>query len=211
MDVEKITDLIKAINKRKENSDSIAATYRDSNDLKALVALLKNAKIENEEEERDAFDVYNFVAEQYETMGRFSLAAPYRLEALLHAEKLQKKIKAKELQSVAYHLVKDRNHFVDDPCEDVRPLIEKLLGKELADMTYEDVLENPRVLKNDPVEMSEAYLAVIDECEEFVEKNRTFRGMGSCFEMWDLKAQFLAEKGIQWTAPNILNPKFHFD
>ena len=72
-------------------------------------------------------------------------------------------------------------------------------------------MSHRRNLKHDPVEMSETYLAVIDEIEARIEKNRTLRGMGSCHEIWALKQEYLAEKGIEWQSPVILNPRVMFD
>ena len=68
-----------------------------------------------------------------------------------------------------------------------------------------------RSLKHDPVEMSEEYLAVIDEVEEKIDQNRTMRGMGSCHEIWGLKYEYLLEKGIHWKSPSVLNPRVMFD
>ena len=59
--------------------------------------------------------------------------------------------------------------------------------------------------------MSEEYLAVIDDVEEKIDKNRPLVGMGSCHEIWDLKYQYLLEKGIRWKSPQILNPRVMFD
>ena len=68
-----------------------------------------------------------------------------------------------------------------------------------------------RNLKHDPVEMTEEYLAVIDEVDEKIEKNREYHGFGSCHHVWSLKTDYLAEKGIVWKSPVVLNPRVRFD
>ena len=75
--MDKLDELINCINKRKEGRDSTAATYRDSNDLSALAELSSK---ENNLSRR--YDVLDFISTQYESMGRFSVAALYRFEAL---------------------------------------------------------------------------------------------------------------------------------
>jgi hypothetical protein len=61
------------------------------------------------------------------------------------------------------------------------------------------------------VEATEEYLAVIDEVDEWIEKNREYRGFGSCHHVWRLKAEYLAKKGITWRSPAALNPRVRFD
>ena len=86
-----------------------------------------------------------------------------------------------------------------------------LIDDEKIDQIYQKRMNGRRTFKNDPVEMTPEYLAVIDEIEERVEKNQKLHGMGSCFEYWDLKQQYLAEKGISWESPALLNPNARFD
>ena len=73
-------------------------------------------------------------------------------------------------------------------------------------------LENP-TLQYDPVEDSEAYLSVIDEVERrlYEELKNEPRHMGFCFEYWSAKRDLLAEYGIEWRSPGIMNPRVMFD
>lgn len=75
-----------------------------------------------------------------------------------------------------------------------------------------DRLENP-TLQYDPVEDSEAYLSVIDEVERrlYDELKDEPRGMGSCFQYWSAKRDLLAEYGIEWRSPGVMNPRVMFD
>ena len=79
------------------------------------------------------------------------------------------------------------------------------------DDVFDTVMNRRRNLKHDPVEMTEEYLAVIDEIDEKIEKNREYRGFGSCHHVWSLKTDCLAEKGIEWKSPVVLNPRVRFD
>lgn len=73
-------------------------------------------------------------------------------------------------------------------------------------------LEKP-TLKYDPVEDTEAYLAVIDEVERrlYEELKDEPRGMGFCFIYWPAKEALLAEYGIEWHSPSLMNPGVIFD
>ena len=46
---------------------------------------------------------------------------------------------------------------------------------------------------------------------EKIEKNRQHHGFGSCHHVWSLKTDYLAEKGIEWKSPVVLNPRVRFD
>lgn len=198
---QRIIELIEQINKRKEGRDSIAATYRDSPDLQELAEL-----VSVESDSSFAYDVLVFISEQYESMGRFSVAAIFRLNALKIAGGLDK-----DFDEMLYLILRDRNYYVDDDCDDVRIVVDKLLPKENIEKRFNAIKQRPRSLKHDPVEMSEKYLAVIDEIEEKIDQNRTLYGMGSCHEIWALKCEYLLEKGIDWKSPQVLNPRVMFD
>ena len=73
-------------------------------------------------------------------------------------------------------------------------------------------IENP-TLKYDPVEDTDGYLAVIDEVERRLYKKlkNQPRGMGFCFEYWSAKRDLLAEYGIEWRSPGVMNPRVMLD
>ncbi len=70
-----------------------------------------------------------------------------------------------------------------------------------------------RRLLFDPVERTQEYeeaiLEVEAECNAALED--TPRGMGFCFAYWSEKRRILAEHGIQWRSPAIMNPHVLFD
>ena len=65
----------------------------------------------------------------------------------------------------------------------------------------------------DPVEDSEAYLSVIDDVERrlYEELKGEPRHMGFCFHYWSAKRDLLAEYGIEWRSPGMMNPRVMFD
>lgn len=73
-------------------------------------------------------------------------------------------------------------------------------------------LEDP-MLEYDPVEDSEAYLAVIDEVERrlYEEFKDEPRNMGFCFGYWSAKEALLREYGIEWRSPSSMNPGVMFE
>ena len=187
-------------------------SFRDSPILKRIIEELQNIT-----EEHDdlffAYVSYVFVAETYQRMGRFSLAADNRLCALQTALKL-KKLYAEEIEDIGYtivYFIRNRNYYVDDGCSEFKDMIVELVGEEEAEARYKEALSRRRSLKSDPVEMTPEYLAVIDEVEEKIAAKQVHFGMGACYEIWSLKREFLEEKGIHWKSPAIMNPRVLFD
>lgn len=156
------------------------------------------------------YNGYLLIAEAYKKMGRSSLAASAYEKALDIALKL--KIDDR-LRDIFFEILRSRNHFIDDDCVDIYQKVKdsRLLDNEVLEKVYQDRMSRRRNLKADPIEMSEEYLAVIDEVEEKIKKNRKHFGMGSCYEYWNLKEEYLLEKGIKWKSPHIMNPRVMFD
>lgn len=210
-----ITQIIEEIIKRENERSNRATTFRETPLLKNIHQMLKTGLDEERDSLLFAYDVYLFLSEQYAYLGRMSIAADYHFEALLIAASLYDKyaIKKKDIVDVFSTLLQERNYYVDDNCEDVLRILEKtpLIASTKIKEIYEHRMNNRRHLKHDPIEMSKEYLDVIDEVEEKIEQNRTLHGLGSCHEIWMLKCKFLAEKGIIWKSPALLNPRVMFD
>jgi hypothetical protein len=69
-------------------------------------------------------------------------------------------------------------------------------------------------IKTDPVEQTEAYLAIEDELEEKIaeELEGIRRTRGYCFKVWEAKKSILKrDYGIDWKSPGELNPRIKFD
>lgn len=207
-------EIIKKINRELKKEE--LRTYIVSPLLKELAKENeKKASSNNKEELIDAYNIYVYIADVYTRMVRMSLSAIYRYKSLEVAAKLYKQYEfVPEYLANNYRmLLRDRNFYIDDDAEDVLNLVKEVgfLPTEVVDTYYQAAIKRRRGLKNDPVEMSEEYLAVIDEVEEKIAKNRTLFGMGACHEIWALKEQYLLEKGIIWKSPHMLNPGVMFD
>ena len=161
----------------------------------------------------DSATIMRYLAEAYDRLGRFAVSVRYYKRAIELAAELYT-MYGEEMQdssTMIYNALKARNYYVDDNCEDIRELAITFISKELVDDVFSTVMNRRRNLKHDPVEMTEEYLAVIDEVDEKIEKNREYRGFGSCHHVWSLKTDYLAEKGIEWKSPVVLNPRVRFD
>ncbi len=70
-------------------------------------------------------------------------------------------------------------------------------------------------IKHDPIEWTARWEEVIDEVEEKVEAEMLAegmrRGMGFCYGYWHAKGKYLAEYGIEWCSPSLMNPGVMFD
>ena len=161
----------------------------------------------------DSTVILRYLAEAYDRLGRFAVSVRYYKRAITLAGKLYTMYgeEIKDSSGMVYNALKARNYYVDDDCEDIRELALTFISKELVDDVFSTVMNRRRNLKHDPVEMTEEYLAVIDEVDEKIEKNRQLRGFGSCHHVWSLKTDYLAEKGIVWKSPVVLNPRVRFD
>ena len=161
----------------------------------------------------DSATIMRYLAEAYDRLGRFAVSVHYYKRAITLAGKLYTMYgeEIKDSSGMVYNALKARNYYVDDDCEDLRELALVFLTRELTDDVFDTVMTRRRNLKHDPVEMTEEYLAVIDEVDEKIEKNREYRGFGSCHHVWSLKTDYLAEKGIKWHSPDVLNPRVRFD
>ena len=77
----------------------------------------------------------------------------------------------------------------------------------------DDILKPTRYLgiKVDPVEHTDAFLAVFDEVMEAVEDTLTAEQRTLPFYSWSLMRQELAKRGIKWSDPSAMNPGVMFD
>ena len=161
----------------------------------------------------DSATIMRYLAEAYDRLGRFAVSVRYYKRAIEFAAKLYTMYgeEIKDSSTMIYNALKARNYYVDDDCEDIREQALVFIPKDIVDDVFDTVMNRRRNLKHDPVEMTEEYLAVIDEVDEKIEKNRQYHGFGSCHHVWSLKTDYLAEKGIEWKSPVVLNPRVRFD
>ena len=161
----------------------------------------------------DSATIMRYLAEAYDRLGRFAVSVRYYKRAIELAATLYTMYggEMQDSSGMIYNALKARNYYVDDDCEDIREQALVFISTDIVDDVFDTVMNRRRNLRHDPVEMTEEYLAVIDEVDEKIEKNREYRGFGSCHHVWSLKTDYLAEKGIEWKSPVVLNPRVRFD
>ena len=213
---ERLTELLELIEKNGDYN-AYELTYQAVPHLKETEEIVE-AQLASEipydrETLLDSATILRFLADAYDRLGRFAVSVRYYKRAIELAAKLYT-MYGEEMQDsngMIYSALKARNYYVDDDCEELRAQALVFIPKDIVDDVFDTVMKRRRNLRHDPVEMTEEYLAVIDEVDEKIEKNREYRGFGSCHHVWSLKTDYLAEKGITWHSPVVLNPRVRFD
>ena len=210
----RLTDLLNEIEGRKEH-EYAAATYKDVPALKEIVRLVEEQLAGDSDESTyvDSIAVLGYVADRYDSLGRYAVSAKFYNQILSLALKLKQQYGTDTdgIDGYLYAALQARNFYVDDDCDDLVQIVTELMSASDAQRIINERKERRRSLKHDPVEMTEEYLSVIDEVEEKIEKNRTTYGHGSCFEVWSLTKYYLLEHDIEWQTPSELNPRVLFD
>lgn len=214
--IDRFTKLANELDEKIAKRDFLTANYKDVPVLKELDSILNERKDEEKETLSFAYEGFSYLADKYTGLGRFAISQKYNQAALDMGILLFKKYEYRPegVEEVLSNLLRDRNYYVDDDCKDVLKALKgvALFEEKELKRIFDRRMAHRRNLKHDPVEMTQEYLDVIDEVEEKIEKNRSsYRGMGSCYEVWDLKARFLLEKGIKWKSPSMMNPRVIFD
>lgn len=178
-----------------------------------VTARLAAEAVPDRETLRDGAAILRYLAEAYDRLGRFAVSAGYYGRAIDLAARLYGEYgeKTEDAKGLVYNALRARNYYLDDGCPDLKKAALVFLSQEVTEEVFRTVMEHPRSLRHDPVEMTEEYLAVIDEVEARIEQNRELRGFGSCHHVWSLKTEYLAERGIAWRSPALLNPRVRFD
>ena len=210
----RISKLIDEIQGRREH-EYAASTYKDRPALMEIEELINTQISLNEDKETlsDSIVLLRFLADRYESMGRFVISAGFYNKIFVIAALLKQKYgkNVENIDDVFYTALRVRNFYVDDDCEDISALAKRLIPEDKVELILEERKQKRRTLKHDPIEMSEKYLDVIDKVEEKIENARQTHGHGSCHEIWQLQRKYLAEYGIEWHSPAHLNPRVHFD
>ena len=160
-----------------------------------------------------AIHYYALIADSYEMVDRTMYAVDYYDRAIALAARLFREYGelVEESYDLVYRAIHAHNYYIDDDCEDVISLSAVFTDELRIEELRGVIPASRRHLKHDPVELTDEYLAVIDEVERLVSENRTTFGFGSCHEVWELKREYLAERGIVWHSPSALNPHVMFD
>lgn len=185
--------------------------YKDLPALHEMAARIRPYAAKLEEADADTLTdiaaVCRFLGEQYRWLGRGVYAAEF-LSAAFHAAVAG----AEPLEDAGQlfaDAVRARNYYVDDDCEDLKQRAATVLDETTLSHTFASA--SKRTMKRDPVEMTPEYLAVIDEVEEKVAEEMTAFGRGSCHHRWAMLRDGLAEKGVYWRSPAVMNPRWRFD
>lgn len=210
----RLTELLREIEGRKEH-EYAAATYKDVPALKEIVGLVEEQLAGDSDESTlvDSIAVLGYVADRYDSLGRFAVSAKFYTQILGLARRLKQQYgtDTEGIDGYLYAALQARNFYIDDDCDDLVGIATELMNARDVERIINERKGRRRSLKHDPVEMRDEYLAVIDEIEEKIEKSRKAFGHGSCFEVWSLKKSYLLEHDIEWQTPSELNPRVLFD
>ena len=162
----------------------------------------------------DTVAVLRYLTESYDRMCRAGMSAKLYLP-LLEAHARLSGIKpygedeTADFEECFYRAQKARRRCFPDDCADLREALSGAIPEERIDELSRAAEETCRSsIKYDSVEMTEEYLAVIDEVEAEIDRLKT---SDFCLEYWSLKSSLLAERGIVWQSPAQLNPNVMFD
>lgn len=212
-ELNRIIQLHGIIEGHKEHSHA-APTYKDSPYLAEMAQIALTPHDHDIETLEEIIPVLLYLAECYDKMCRAGMSVKF-YTPLLHAHTELMKLRKydseemEEFGNCFYLAVKARNYYEPDDCSDLVIIVSGSLPYERIRELLLSAQENRRkFIKNDPVEKTEKYLAVIDKVEEKIEKTKQ---MNFCLEYWNLKARFLFEYGIIWRSPSQLNPGVMFD
>lgn len=211
--IERIVELFNRIEGRKEH-DCSAPTYKDSEDLREMARLITSEPDVDIPTIEEKLPVLWYLAESYDKMCRAGVSSGFykmQLEAYVRLMGLKKfsDEEKDELEDCFYKAVRARNFYIPDECDDLVSIVSGCLDDETIQRLKFDAMESRAgLIKNDPVEKTEQYLAVIDEVERKIDEEKS---SDFCLEYWDLKASILFEYGIFWRSPAKLNPNVLFD
>ncbi len=211
--LERIAELYNIIESHKEH-EYASPTYMDSPYLSEMAELVLRRRDNDIETLEETIPALWYLTQAYDKMCRAGMSVKY-YTPLLQAHTELMKLREYDIEDMEgfencfYLAVKARNYYEPDDCSDLVAIVSGSLPDERIRELLLSAQENRRgFIKNDPVEKTEEYLAVIDKVEEKIDKAKP---MNFCLEYWNLKAQFLFEHGILWRSPAQLNPGVMFD
>jgi len=212
--VKRILELMKEIEARKEHSNA-ACTYKDVPALREIEELVKEQIASEQPCDRDtlvdSIFAIRYLGSAYEKMWRIAYANKYYKQLFdLHLE-LYRRFgeKDKELADDYYIALRARNYYGKDECSDLVESAKELLPEKKRMNIEKQILADYHSLKHDPVELTDAYLAVIDEVERRMDipENKNVHPF-----VWNERFQALLQQyGIEWEPITSLNPGWHFD
>lgn len=212
-DINRIIELIKEIESRKEHPNA-AATYKDVPALQEIDRIV-NAQLELHPCDRDilkdSIGAMRYLGTAYEYMWRIAYAVSYHKKLLeLQVELLKRFGENDENCSDDYYIaLRARNYYGNDSCGDLVELAKELLPEGKRKEIEKQIFEDFHPLKHDPVELTQAYLSVIDEVEYRMDTDE-IKNM-HYFQRNDVFRRLLRNYGVEWRPMTELNPSVYFD
>ncbi len=210
----RIIELIQGIESRKEHSNA-APTYNDVPALQEIDKIV-NEQLSNEETYDvdtvlDCIFAVRYLANSYESMWRIVYAVKYyntliKLHFDLHSRFGKKE---DECSDDYYCALRARNYYNPDKCTDLTELAKEFLSEKKRNKIEKEVLEDYHPLKHDPVELTDEYLAVIDEIEKAMDTEEVKKLHP--FQRNDLFQEMLRKRGIEWRTITEMNPNMLFN
>lgn len=211
-DLKRIAKLYGIIEDRKAHEHS-APTYKDSPYLKEMAEIVSSQRDCDVKTLEEMIPVLCYLAESYDKMCRAGMSVKLYLPLLEYHVRL-KNLRGyddedtKLLENCFYKAAIARNFYEPDDCTDLVNIVIGSLPDERVAELLNSARDKCRHVKYDPIEKTEQYLAVIDEAEERIDREKT---VDLCLEYWSLKAKILLEYGIVWRSPAELNRNILFD
>ena len=212
-DLKRIIELYTAIESRKAH-EYAAPTYKDSPSLTEMTSLVLRQRGTDSETLEETVPALRYLADCYDKMCRPGMSVKFYKpllegQVLLMRQNTDDRDSAAQLEDYFYLAVKARNYYEPDDCAD----LVKTVSGSLSEDKMQELLSAAQKycrssVKQDPIEKTEAYLAVIDAVDERIDREKT---MDFCLEHWQLKKRFLFGYGIDWQSPAELNPRVMFD
>lgn len=212
-DLRRINELFTIIENNKEHECS-APTYKDSPYLQEMAEIIARQCDNDVETLEEIIPALWYLTECYDKMCRAGMSVKFytpQLKAHVELMKIREydSDDMQRFENCFYLAVKARNYYEPDDCADLAAIVSGCLSEDKISELVQSAQESCRShIKVDPVEKTEEYLAVIDEVEEQIDREKK---MDFCLEYWYLKAQLLFEHGIIWRSPAQLNPHVLFD
>ncbi len=213
-DIKRIIELIKEIDSRKEHSNA-ASTYKDVPALNEIAGIVKQQTVFEQpcdcDTLTDSIFAIRYIASAYESMWRIAYTNKYYKWLFeLHLELYRRYGKKdSELADDYYAAIRARNYYGKDECTDLVTIAKEILSNNKRLRIEKQIFEDFHPLKHDPVELSDDYLAVIDEVERLMDipENKNIHHF-----VWNERFQMLLHQyGIEWEPITSLNPGWHFD
>ncbi len=210
----RIIELINEIESRKEH-EYAATTYKDVPALQEINAILKTQYLAEKPYERDALIdsiiAVRYLATAYEYMWRIAYSVKFYNQLLELQNELYRQFGELDNNCADdyYHALRARNYYQKDSCSDLSELVKKILPDATRESIEKQILVDWNPIKHDPIELTDEYLAVIDEVE-YIMDTEEVKKMHH-FARTDLFKQLLEQRGIKWNPITVLNPNMHFD